>query len=206
MSALEALDVFALARTAREQMPPQTTFREQDEAILMQHRDFLAGFEDELVQSFYDTVFGHHATAGVFREGERPAREKTFSDWWRRTVRGPHDDEYFGWMAMVGLVHVVRGVKNPMMIAMADHAARAVEKATRASDMPEAQADELSEACRRLLSTVSAVITYGYDQAVENALFEVAGMPPALLHRLRDQSISDSLVEARRDLDRTQTG
>ncbi|MDO5053067.1 MAG: protoglobin domain-containing protein [Pseudoclavibacter sp.] len=202
MSDAETLDMVALAREARDQMPPNAAFRDVDEAVLAQHRDFLTALEGRIVQSFYDTVYGHHATAAVFRDGERPAREQSLGAWWRRTAQGPHDEEYFSWMAMVGLVHVVRGVSNPMMISMADHASREVAAAARDSQLPPEEADRLSESCRRLLSTVSGVITYGYDRAVENALFEIAGMPPALLHRLRDQSVGESLEHARKDLAR----
>lgn len=74
---------------------------------------------DELTKEFYDTLFGHGPTSGVFVDGERPDREKTFQEWWERTVSTPIDEAYFGWMALVGLAHVVRNVDNPMMLSMA---------------------------------------------------------------------------------------
>ncbi|PID53016.1 MAG: globin domain protein [Micrococcales bacterium] len=188
-----------LAATARQHMPPQSSFRPQDRQVIERNTEFLLSLTPQLVAAFYDTLFAHEPTSEVFTEGERPAREGTLTDWWHRTVRGPLDDDYFAWMAMVGLVHVVRGVTNPMMLAMSDFVARAVAEAAYAS-LDTAEAKLLVEAYRRLFATVSAVIVYGYDRAIEDALFDVAGMPTALLHRLRNQAVDRALEQARKDI------
>ena len=193
-------EVVALAAAARRQMPPRAAFRPEDDEVIAANADFLAPLGPVIVSSFYETVYGHAPTAQVFHEGERPARERSLEHWWERTIQGPRDDRYFGWLAMVGLLHVVRGVSNPMMIAMADHIGAVVAQRAHEAELPEAQERALEEAFRRFLATVSAVITYGYDKAVENALFEVAGMPSALLHRLRDQTVEKAVAEARSDL------
>ncbi|WP_217874511.1 protoglobin domain-containing protein [Gulosibacter sp. 10] len=198
---VDSRDMTALARTAREEMPPETQFRAEDEAVIAAHGEFLLGLEHDLVQGFYETVYAHPNTAGVFADGERPARERTLSEWWRRTVEGPKDDDYFAWMAMVGLVHVVRGVSNPMMIAMSQYLDRGVEDAA-VGALPAEEAQRLTGAVRRLTATISAVVIHSYDLAIEHALYEVAGMPPALLHRLRDQEVSTSLQHARDALGR----
>ncbi len=70
------------------------------------------------MRGFYDTLFAHPPTRAVFREGERPLREKTLRDWYLRTVAGPFNGQYFAWQALVGLVHVRRGVTNAMMASM----------------------------------------------------------------------------------------
>jgi len=199
---IESRDVVAIATEARSHMPPQASFRAEDDAVIAQHAEFLNGLGSTIVDSFYQTVFGHEQTAKVFHEGERPAREDSLANWWARTIAGPRDDRYFGWLALVGLLHVVRGVSNPMMLSMADHIGAVVAEQAREAQLPEADQAALNEAFRRFLATVSAVITFGYDIAVENALFEVAGMPSALLHRLRDQTVEQAVVEARESLGR----
>ena len=193
--------MFALANAARALMPPQTSFRTEDSAVISGHRHFLLSLAEGVVPIFYDTLFAHPPTAAVFHDGERPIREKSLAAWWERTVTGPHDDAYFAWMAMVGLVHVIRDVPNPMMLAMSDLVARALENAAREA-LPADEAARLTEAYRRLTATVSAVITYGYDVAIENALYDVAGMPQALLHRLRNQEVGRALDDARANLGR----
>jgi truncated hemoglobin YjbI len=197
----ELVNMADIAREARDQMPPETSFRPEDSEVIVANRDFLLSLEPYVVAKFYDTLLAHPITAAIFHEGERPMREKTLSDWWQRTVNGPHDDAYFSWMAMVGLVHVVRHVTNPMMLSMADFLSATVAEAAQDA-LPEPDASRLAEAYRRLSATVVAVIAYGYDLSTEAALFDVAGMPAALLHRLRDQEVSEALAGARTTLGR----
>jgi protoglobin len=196
------MDMHDLSRRAMEDMPPGGRFRPEDSQVIQAHQNFLAGLENAAVEGFYDTLYAHPPTRRVFSDGERPMREETLSQWWRRTIHGPHDEEYFSWMAMVGLVHVLRDVSNPMMLAMTDFVARFVTASAEASDLSTQDARQLSEAFRRLSATVAGIITFGYDQAVESALFDVAGMPSALLHRLRNQEVATSLTKARTDLGR----
>ena len=195
----------AISHAAVESMPPASRFSAADSAVIREHADFLLTLGPELVATFYDTLFAHPPTAAVFVEGERGARESTLSQWWRRTVYGPHDDAYFAWMAMVGLVHVARGVNNSMMLAMADLTVSVVTRAVaidravdpEASDVGRAQ---VPDAFRRLAATVGAIISYGYDQSVAAALYNIAGMPEALLRRLLDHEMSQALPVARAEL------
>jgi hypothetical protein len=124
----------------------------------------------------------------------------TLQQWWRRTVDGPLDEQYFAWMAMVGMVHVIRNVSNATMLGMADFVASFVGQRAAASHLDPMDAEWLGEAFRRLAATVGAIITFGYDHAVASALFNVAGMPDALLRRLRDQEVAEALREARHQI------
>lgn len=195
-------DMHEIARSAIAKMPPETVFSAEDHSAIEQHQDFLLSVGEDLVQGFYNTLYGHEPTARVFHDGERPTREDSLAQWWERTVVGEHDEDYFAWMAMVGLVHVVRGVANPMMLGMASFISENVERHLQESGLPGEESARLARAVKRLMGTVSAVITHGYDRAVESALFEVAGMPQALLRRLRDQSVDAALGDARRNLNR----
>lgn len=194
------MNVHDIAREALESMPPAARFGARDRDVLLRHSDYLLSLETEFVAGFYDTLYEHTPTRAVFRDGERPMREESLRDWWRRTVRGPIDDDYFAWMAMVGLVHVVRGVANPMMLAMCEHAARFADSAAARAGLPREEADQVTLAFRRFTTSVGSVITYGYDQAVADALFNIAGMRKSLLERLRNQEVEQALTEARQSL------
>jgi hypothetical protein len=185
-----------IAREALQQMPPETRLRPEDAAVIARHKEILLSWIPELVQGFYDALFAHTPTRKIFHEGERPAREKTLVDWWTRTVEGPLDEEYFAWMAKVGLVHVVRGVENPMMLAMSAFIAEFVDRRSHEAKLPEA--GPLSEAFYRLSMTVGAVITYGFDRYQALALYNVAGMEPALLERLTAEEARRLLAEITR--------
>lgn len=196
------MDMHEIARTALDSMPPQARFGPEDRYVLLRYTDYLLTLEDDFVTSFYDTLFEHPPTRAVFADDERAMREESLREWWRRTVRGPIDDDYFAWMAMVGLVHVLRGVANPMMLAMCEHAARFTDGAVARAGLPGEEADAVVGAFRRFTTSVGAVITYGYDQAVSDALFNIAGMRQNLLIRLRDQEVTQALAQARSTLAR----
>lgn len=189
-----------IAQAAISQIPPSGRLRDEDREIILRNKDHLLELGPQIVKSFYDTLFAHPETAAVFREGERPAREGTLVNWWTRTVNGPLDDTYFSWMALVGLVHVIRNVTNPMMLAMSDHVAQLVSDEAASFPISSEEQMKLVAAFGRLSSMVRAIITWGYDHAVSAALFEVAGMPEALLARLRDQEIVAALSDARTQL------
>jgi hypothetical protein len=129
---------YAIAQEIWSQLPPQARFRPvEDGKILARHRTFLEGLTEGLVQGFYDTLFAHPPTRAVFREGERPLREKTLRDWYLRTLAGPFNGQYFAWQALVGLVHLRRGVTNAMMTSMWNWLTEEVARKAREALPPE---------------------------------------------------------------------
>ncbi|HET9657364.1 MAG TPA: protoglobin domain-containing protein [Kineosporiaceae bacterium] len=190
-----------VAHAAMNQIPPECRVRTRDAEIIQRYRDALLALEPDVIKGFYDTLYSHPATAAVFVDGERQAREGTLSNWWRRTVNGPLDEAYFTWMATVGLVHVVRRVSNPMMLSMAGYVASMVGEKVAEMQLDHAEAEALVEAFRRLSSTVGSIISFGYDRAydkaVQMALFDLAGMPEALFQRLVTQEVNSALTRAR---------
>jgi Protoglobin len=189
-----------IARAAIDQTPPVCRVTAEHAAVIAANADALAAMGPEIATGFYDTLYAHDATAKIFNEGERPMREQTLTGWWERTVRGPIDDDYWAWMAMVGLTHVVRRVTNPMMLAMADYVADFVATNSYRLQLAEADRVRLVEGFGRVASMTRSIITYGYDHAMAAALYERAGIPEALLARLGDQSIRDALVDAKSEL------
>jgi hypothetical protein len=162
-----------IARQAIEDMAEEARFRPEDHQVLLKHKDKLLALTDELVKTFYDTLFATPSTRKVFHEGERPAREKTLVDWWQKTVEGPVDEEYWAWQAYVGLIHVKREVSNPMMLGQAFM----IEDLVRTHlDDP-----EVAGAIRRLMATVAAIIAYGYEKAQLLSIEETTGISQELI-------------------------
>jgi len=162
-----------IARQAMEDMAQDTRFRPEDHQVLLKHKDSLLALTDDLVKTFYDTLFATPNTRKVFHEGERPEREKTLRDWWRRTIEGPVDEDYWAWQAYVGLIHVKRVVTNPMMLGQAFMIQDLVRQHI---------ADpELAGAVSRLMATVGAIIAYGYEKAQLLSIEETTGMDQELL-------------------------
>ena len=119
--------------------------------------------------------------AAVFALDERHAREETLRTWWQRTVTGPLDDRYWAWMGLVGVVHIRRGVRNPMMLSMMSHVEHAVQVEARAAGLPEADREALRVAFSHLTATVAAVISESYTQSYISALQALGGLNPRLL-------------------------
>ncbi|ALJ90718.1 protoglobin domain-containing protein [Thermus aquaticus] len=188
---------YTIAQEIWSQLPPQARFRPvEDGKILARHRTFLEGLTEELVQGFYDTLFAHPPTRAVFREGERPLREKTLRDWYLRTLAGPFNGQYFAWQALVGLVHVRRGVTNAMMTSMwnwlTEEVARKAQEA-----LPPEEARALEGAFRRLAFTVAALISEEYLDAYLEALAEGMGQEPASFRALAQREAERLLRELR---------
>jgi hypothetical protein len=151
-------------------------FQPQDHAIIEAHKDELLALTDTVVKNFYDDLFATPGTRQVFREGERAVREKTLADWYRRTIEGPIDENYWAWHAHIGLLYVKRRVTNVMMIGGVFNVLATVR--SRLGDRV-----ALMEAMQRLLGTVAAVIAYAYDLFRLMSVEKITGIGPELIER-----------------------
>lgn len=175
---------------------PQVQVTASDRAVITANKDFLLGLEDELVALFYDTVYGYAPTAEVFHEGERPEREATLRDWWQRTVNSGVDDSYLEWMCLVGIIHIRRKVKNPMMISMFQLIVNAVHAKALAQLAPNV-AEELRLAFSHVAATASALISDSYTKSYIGALENLAGLDPKLTARMLDIEVKELEAKAR---------
>lgn len=186
-----------------EQMPPETRFTAQDARTIQQYRNLFLSLADQLVTGFYDMLYQHHQTRQIFSENERSQREITLRQWWQRVCYGPFDDHFWDWMTFVGLVHVVRGVNNPMMISAWGFVSEKVMQKARTSLPPE-RVYELQGAMIRFGQTFSALISESY---LKNYLEMIAGATGTdeklveLLVKLGRQDFKGQLPGLKKDLD-----
>lgn len=192
---MESLD--DIAADAIAQIPPACRVTAAHTQAIQRHSAALVSIGPDLVTAFHDIVFGHPETARIFAADERPHQEEILGRWWQRTVAEPLDGSYWSWMALAGLVHVARHVGNPMMLSMTEFVAAFV--AERIGDLVDdpAERELLIDAIRRVTTTVGVITTHASEEAVRSALFEVAGMPEALLERLRDQEVNAAVTALR---------
>lgn len=182
-----------IAQEAISQIPLQRRLCDDDHEIIQRHHQELLALGPAVAQSFEEVLYSQLTSgAGMPRE--------SLERWWRRTIDGPLGDDYFSRMAFTGLVHVTQGVTNPMMLAMSDHVVQLVADAAASFQPSDAERRELLAAVGRVAGTVRAVVAWSYEQAVSAALYEVAGIPAALLTRLRDQEVTAVLGKARAEL------
>lgn len=186
-----------IALSVLNQIPPDSRFNAEDARRIVAHQELLLSLEPGLIRGFYDVLLAHAPFRAVFEEGERPAREETLRHWWRRTIGGPFDDEYWAWQALVGLVHVKRGVKNAMMIGMWRWLlAWLGDRLTGTVEADEARA--LLASFGRLSSTVQALTAESYMEHYLATLLRMTGFKQSLLDRLVGVEI-DRLLNEKRD-------
>lgn len=185
-----------LTKKIIDQMPPTTRFRPADVQVLASHKAALLALEDHVTAGFYDTLFGHATTKAIFTAEERPAREETLRQWWRRTLNGPFDADYWAWQTLVGVVHVKRKVKNPMMMAMWTWMLGAVRDGMR-PQLSATELDQLMESMERLSATVQALTAESYLEHYIAALREATGFNAELLDRMVSTQVDDLLAAVR---------
>lgn len=178
---------------------PAALPRPEDHETLASNRAWLLSMETEIVALFYDTLYAYPPTAGVFVDGEREGREQTLRAWWQRTVGAPLDMEYFRWMAFVGIVHIKRGVTNPMMLSMLQIVSDHVIVVARIA-LGEAEAVKLQQAFARIATVVGAIISEAYTIGYLGALEDLAGLDPKLTARMLGMEVTRIEAEGRAQL------
>lgn len=199
MSAPRSVDLAALIDGIIASLVPAALPQADDHATLARNRQWLLSLEDEITTTFYDSLYAHAATAAVFVDGERAAREQTLRGWWQRTVGQPVDVAYFRWMSLVGIVHIKRRVTNPMMLSMLQIVSEHVVRRARA-DLGEVEAQALQQAFARLTTTVGAIISEAYTMGYVGALEDLAGLDPKLTARMLDLEVQRIERESRAQL------
>lgn len=180
---------------------PQARLTDDDLAAITDNREFLLSIGDDLVAGFFDLVFSYPPTAAVFSDAEREHPSSFVTDWWTRTVNGPLDEDYFRWMALVGLVHIRRDVKNPLMISMF----AVVEDVVSAAGLQLLDAEEarrLRVAFRHYGALVSSLITESYTTCYKYAIEDIAGIDLTLLDRMARITAGDLEKQGRAALAR----
>ncbi|MGF1547038.1 MAG: protoglobin domain-containing protein [Thiotrichales bacterium] len=179
-----------------DQIPDSVRFGQDDADVIIRHKEVLLTWEDGLVQGFYDHLFQHPTTRKVFTDDERPQREQTLRDWYRRTLSGPFDLPYWEWQTYVGLVHIKRRVNNAMVAGMWGWILTYLGQRALAT-FPADEALKLIKAVHALQAVVLALIAESYQRNMFTAVDKAAGLNETLLYRLVSLEIDSMLSAAR---------
>lgn len=177
------------------QMPPETRFSLEDAKVIDKHKDLLLSWGEDVVQGFYNLVYSHPSTSSIFRPDERPAREDTLRNWWDRVAKGPIDDKFWDWMTYVGLVHIHRKVKNPMMLSVWGYILELIRSKAFAS-LPAEEANIIVSAFTRFGQTLTSLVADSYLKGIA----EATGTSLPLLENLASQEIEGSLPKLKQSL------
>lgn len=176
-------------------------YHEPDWNVIASARDEIITWIPELVAVFYDTLYANPSTKVVFREGERPALEKTLEEWVASLTGGPPDAHMWNHQWFIGMLHVKRGVKNLFMLGMMNRIQQVFFTKCMATWEPQ-RAIEVYEAFHRISSTISAIIAECYGEVVDLSVQESTkrvGLNEKLLRSIREKQIDRLMTEARGD-------
>lgn len=195
------MNLYDLTRSIIDSIPAQQRFSAEDEARLMQFKALLLALEDDLVKGFYDEIETNPNIAALLGEGARSQREATLRRWWQRTLAGPIDEKYWAWQALVGVVHIKVGVKNPMMMGMWNWMLGRLRERLTAESVGSAEAAaQLMAALERLALTTQAITAESFLLNYLETVIRLTGFKPALLERMFKTEINLVLAEARQQL------
>ncbi len=173
-----------------------TGYSEEDPQILRRYTAVTAVWQEEVTQVFYDTLYGHRATAAVFRGGERPSREQTLRNWYQTVTEGNIDDQFWQWQWFVGLVHIPRGISNPFMMGMMSRVQQLFWQKCR-ENMSLDEAEMVYGAFKRVTDVIAGLIAEGYFQSYVHAMERMSGQSRTLIDRMVHMEVEEMLAEAR---------
>lgn len=174
------------------QIPDSLKLTQNDLDTLKASKSFVMERLDFITTTFYDTLFNFEKTKVVFREGERPIREKSFKHWVDETLTRNIDDKYWEWQTYVGLIHIKRGIKNDIFITMLNFVTEMLVEEV-VMNLPKEQAVPILKAWLKLSSMVTALITEGYRLFHHRAIENVTGLNQTLVENIVKVEI-DNLV------------
>lgn len=183
-----------------DQIPPEVHFTPGDIAVIGNHKEMLLSWEAELIKKHYDMLYAHPPTRQIFHEGERDKLEGLLSSWWRRLINGPIDNDFWNWMTYVGLSHVLRKVKNPMMIAAWGNIANNVVLGLHREEENGKLRSEDAKALTIAFVKLGKIFTSLVAESYLTGLAEATGTNLALLETLASQEVGPIMEQLRGEL------
>ena len=155
----------------------------KDFELLNKHKDDLSKWANDLVNTFYDTIYTFGKTAEIPNEGERPKLEGTLTEWFTDIIEGNLNEKFWTKQWYVGLAHVYRKVDNKYMIAMMGRLQEEfMKKAFESFDKDLAL--EISLAFNRITNAILSLIVEGYINMYIKSLEGITGINKDVLDRM----------------------
>ena len=182
-----------------DELSPLLAYNENDWVVLQEEASVVSSWIPDIVEIFYDTLYGSANTEKIFLKGEREKVEKTLEDWVLSLASGHKKDDFWEHQWVIALLHVKRGVNNLYMLGMMCRVQQIVLQKCM-SNYEKERAAEVYSAFHRVSSTIATLIAECYGEVVLNSTkdgLSRVGMNPALLQRIKDTQIRKMIEEAR---------
>ncbi|MCA9735951.1 MAG: globin [Deferribacteres bacterium] len=175
-----------------------TGISEADYATIAAHSTLTQSWIDDVVEAFYDTLFGYEKTSKVFPRGEaeRPDREQTLRRWYMQVTSGNINEAFWWQQWLVGLIHIKVKVSNTYMLGMTSKVQQLfLEKCM--THLDSAEALKLYGAFKRVTDVVATLIAEGYFVNYVESLENVLGFNRGLIERMMEIEITKRIANLR---------
>ncbi|RMF54523.1 MAG: hypothetical protein D6748_16315 [Calditrichaeota bacterium] len=169
-----------------------TGLSEEDFQILREFAPHTNSWSTDIIPKFYDLLFGYAPTAKLFHQQERPIREETLRNWFSELISGDIDRSFWKYQWETGLLHVKRGVRNHMMIAMMSQLQILFLKKC-IEEFEWEDAIELFCAFKRITDTITGLIAEGYFEKYLESIESMSGIKKRVIQRMVDLEIPSVL-------------
>lgn len=174
----------------------------EDGLILKQYNHLLTQYTPEVVNGFYDIVYGDACTRKFMSAETQPKREAALKQWYENTISGSFDDEYWYWQALIGIVHVKHEIPNPAMLGMWSWLLNYLQQRL-VADLSTEEALEVLAVLQKLQGVICSLIVESALITQREAVFHSTGLKGVLLDRFVALEIDQILQNGRALLAKT---
>lgn len=175
-----------------------TGYTNADAQILEEVADQTEAWGPMIATAFYDTLYGYESTSPVFKDGERPTREKSLVHWYNMLIAGKVNDDFWQWQWYVGIVHIPRGISNSFMMGMMSSVQQMFITRCMATFEKE-QALIIYAAFKRITDVVAGLIAESYFESYLEAVERSTGQSRKLIDRQVSFAVEEMVAEAQKD-------
>jgi len=175
-----------------------TGYTDADAQIMLEVADQTGPWGPMITTAFYDKLYGYESTSPVFKEGERPTREKSLIHWYDMLIAGKVNDDFWQWQWYVGIVHIPRGISNSFMMGMMSSVQQLFITQCMATFEKE-QALIVYGAFKRITDVVAGLIAESYFESYLEAVERSTGQSHKLIERQVNFAVTEMVAEAQKD-------
>ncbi|MCA9520743.1 MAG: hypothetical protein KC609_07215 [Myxococcales bacterium] len=189
MSLKEQIDTYAA------NFAELNAYSQADWNVLRQNASTIRPWVPDLVKVFYDRVFSSSPTSALVEQGDRDRLASTLSKWMEGILSGDYDELTWTNQYVIGLRHIIRGVKNLYFLGMmscmqAEFLSRCL------STMNPDQAQTVYLAFHRVTSVIGGIVAECYTDGYINCLARV-GMRESVVSNVAKAEAEKMITQLR---------
>lgn len=175
-----------------------TGYTDADAQILSNVADQTVAWGPMMTTAFYNTLYSYKTTEAVFKEGERPTREKSLIHWYNMLIAGKVNNDFWQWQWYVGIIHIPRGISNSFMMGMMSRVQQLFLQQCMAT-FDQEQALIINGAFKRVTDVVAGLIAESYFESYLEAVERSTGQSRKLIDRQVSFAVEEMVAEAQKD-------